>query len=121
MEVKSNLDFDQIVRSDLPAENLAGARDEVMMEVCPRVILFQVRIHSRKWGRHGLSSCSPRSQLWCLALPAIVLMAGFAARKTACRYPSACAGMRIASTAISAPSPPCRTKTPSPPRHSVQT
>src|SRR5438445_9072368 len=85
MEVKSNFDFDQIIGSNKPSEHFLGARNEIVVEVFPRIILFQVRIHSGKGGRHGSSSCSlpPSSTVVLDSTTAIVLVTALVARKAA--------------------------------------
>ena len=49
MKVESDLDFDQIIGSDLLTENLAGARDELIMEVKEKTKTEEVAIGAIKY------------------------------------------------------------------------
>src|SRR5262245_57660421 len=54
MHIQPNLDLDDVIRSDLRTQGFLHPRDEAVVEIFPGVTLFEVRIHTGKWGRHNL-------------------------------------------------------------------
>jgi hypothetical protein len=53
MQDEADFNLDQVIWAYLPAQHFLRTGNEIMMEIFPGVVLFQIRVHSGKRGRHA--------------------------------------------------------------------